>query len=355
MNKSAVPTIDFEPFLIGNHDDRQVVAQAINKACIETGFFAVTGHGVPETRIAELRARAVEFFALPDSEKALVARPPEKISRGWNHVGDRSLAYSMGKETPPDLQESFVMGPVGVPDEPYFRCDRARPFFAPNLWPESQPHLQAAMTEHFGAMGVLARALMQAFALALDLPEEHFDDKIGRHASTLRVIRYPGRVDAATGQRRAGEHTDYGTLTILRGDNLPGGLQVKLRHGDWTDVVRPEGGFICNIGDAMARWTNDRWVSTLHRVGLPPAGGSAEDRISIVFFHNPDYDSEMRCITAPGEAAKYPTESFDAYYVDKVMRGSFGKNDFTAREADAGAKPTAGRLGQTEYNSKHRV
>ena len=342
MNMSAVPTIDFEPFMRGNLDDRRTVAKAIDRACIEIGFFAITGHGVPETKISELRAEAIKFFALPDSEKALVARPPEKISRGWNHIGDRSLAFSMGKETPPDLQESFVMGPVGVPDEPYFTCDRARPFFAPNLWPESRPELRAAMTEHFGAMEVLARALMQAFAMALDLPMEHFDDKIGRHASTLRLIRYPGRVDAATGQRRAGEHTDYGTLTILRCDNLPGGLQVKLRHGDWTDIVRPEGGFICNLGDAMARWTNDRWVSTLHRVGLPPSGAPTEDRYSIVFFHNPDYDSEIRCITAAGEGAKYPTESFDAYYLDKVMRGSFGKSGYASRDADIGTGHAAG-------------
>ncbi len=333
MDDTGVPTIDLDPFLKGAPSDRQAVARAIESACTEVGFFAITGHGLSEDKVSELRAAAVEFFALPDSEKALVERPPERISRGWNGMGDRSLAYSLGEETPPDLQESFVAGPDDVPNEPYFTCDRALPFFAPNRWPQSQPALRAAMTGYFDAMGGLAQALMQAFALALDLPVGFFDDKIDRHASTLRLIRYPGQVHAVPGQRRAGEHTDYGSLTILCGDNLPGGLQVKLRHGDWVDVIRPKGGFICNIGDAMARWTNDRWVSTLHRVGVPPAGAPTEDRISIIFFHNPNYDAEINCITRPGEAAKYPDETLDSYYLDKLMRGSFGKEGFASNQA----------------------
>ncbi|NQU71876.1 MAG: isopenicillin N synthase family oxygenase [Rhodospirillales bacterium] len=325
MAEIAVPTIDFEPFLKGGAADRAAVARAIDVACTEIGFFAITGHGVAEHAIEELRAAAVNFFAQPDADKALVARPADRISRGWNFVGDRSLAYSLGHETPPDLQESFAMGPVGVPDAPYFSCDRARAFFAPNLWPDAQPELRVMMTDYFRVMGSLAHAVMQAFALALGQPQTHFDHMIDRHTSSLRLVRYPGQVEALADQRRAGAHTDYGSLTILRGDNLPGGLQVKLRHGDWTDITRPEGGFVCNIGDAMARWTNDRWVSTLHRVGLPPAGQMAEDRISIVFFHNPNYDAEMSCITADGETAKYPDETFDAYFIDKLNRGSFGK------------------------------
>ena len=336
MSLPLVPTIDFEPFLKGGPKDRMAVAAAIDSACIETGFFAITGHGVGEAEIEEIRAAAVRFFALPEADKQAVARPESRASRGWYPVAERALAYSLGKETPPDLQESFAIGPLDVPDEPYFTCDRAGIFFASNLWPAGRPDLQAAMTGYFRVMEALALAVMQAFAVALGQPADHFDDKFDRHTSSLRLIRYPGRVDAASGQRRAGEHTDYGSLTILRGDNLPGGLQVKLRHGDWTDIVRPEGGFICNIGDAMARWTNDRWVSTLHRVGIPPAGGPAQDRISIVFFHNPNYDAEIRGITAAGEPAKYPTETFDAYYIDKLARGSFGKRDAAAASDSTG-------------------
>ena len=109
MSQPSVPTVDFEPFLKGGVKDRVVVAEAINSACIETGFFAITGHGVKEAEIREIRTAAVRFFALPEADKQAVARPESRVSRGWYPVADRSLAYSLGKETPPDLQESYAI------------------------------------------------------------------------------------------------------------------------------------------------------------------------------------------------------------------------------------------------------
>ena len=86
------------------------MARQIDAACRDTGFFMVTGHGVPADLITKTRQRAIDFFALPDDEKMKVQRPPSKISRGYNWVGDRAIAYSMGEKTPPDIQEAFGFG-----------------------------------------------------------------------------------------------------------------------------------------------------------------------------------------------------------------------------------------------------
>ena len=109
------------------------------------------------------------------------------------------------------------------------------------------------------------------------------------------------------GQLRAGEHTDYGTITILRPENVPGGLQVLDRSGAWLDVRTVPGSYVINIGDAMQYWTNDRWISTLHRVVNPPRdlAGSTR-RQSIVFFHTPNDDALIECLPTCHDAANPP-------------------------------------------------
>lgn len=115
------------------------------------------------------------------------------------------------------------------------------------------------------------------------------------------------------GQLRVGAHSDYGSLTILATEDRPGSLQVCDASGAWSDVPILPGTFVVNIGDLMARWINDRWISTLHRVVNPPDGAGAESRRqSLVFFHNPNYDAQVACnptCLVPGAAPKYPPTS----------------------------------------------
>ena len=130
------------------------------------------------------------------------------------------------------------------------------------------------------------------------LPEQYFEDKFDRHHSSLRVINYPDQAqEPLPGQLRAGAHSDYGFLTILRSESSSGGLQAQHRNGAWIDVPTIAGAFVTNIGDAMMRWTNDRWISTVHRVVNPPATGrQSSRRQSIPFFHNPNIDAVIECL-----------------------------------------------------------
>ncbi len=151
---------------------------------------------------------------------------------------------------------------------------------------------------------------MKLFALALKLPEDFFAEFIDAPVSALRALNYPEQILAPRpGQLRAGAHTDYGSLTILMPQPGSKGREILTPDGRWTPVPPAPGAFVINIGDLMARWTNDRWVSTLHRVANPsPEDGGLSRRQSLAFFHQPNWSAEIACLDAclqPGEKPKY--------------------------------------------------
>ena len=173
---------------------------------------------------------------------------------------------------------------------------------------------------------------MRLFALALKLDERYFDNTIDKNISMMRVLQYPKQTTAPLlGQLRAGAHSDYGSMTILRKElSDDNSLQVKNKAGEWVSVPVIEGSFIVNIGDLMQQWTNDTWTSTLHRVVNPPLDSEAnKDRMSIVFFHQPNYDAVVDCLSScktPDNPAKYePISSGDHLRSKFVKQTTFGK------------------------------
>ena len=167
--------------------------------------------------------------------------------------------------------------------------------------------------EYFLTMAEVSRQLMRMFAVGLGLDIDYFEDKIDKHISMFRVLNYPDQpTEPLPGQLRAGAHSDYGSLTIVRPEDKPGGLQVMTKSGEWFDIPVIPGGLVVNIGDLMAEWTNDRWVSTLHRVVNPPRDVAHDSRrISLVFFHQPNYDAMIECLPTclpPGEQPKHDAD-----------------------------------------------
>ena len=176
------------------------------------------------------------------------------------------------------------------------------------MWPEELPEFQATWTAYYRHMEELAGTLMRIFAMALGMDEHYFDDKIDRHITNFSMLHYPPQdVAPLPGQLRAGAHTDYGSLTIVKPDGAEGGLQVRTKDGGWLDVPHVPGAFVVNLGDLMAEWTNDRWVSTLHRVVNPSrSAGAAARRLSMAFFHQPNYDAVIQCLPTCAEAGRPP-------------------------------------------------
>jgi isopenicillin N synthase-like dioxygenase len=322
MSDNSVPVIDIGPFKTGTAAEKAAVVRQLNAACLETGFFSVLGHGVPESLTRKTRDLSAAFFGLPLDEKSK-SLPAKRAPRGYSPPDSRSLSYTReGVEAPPDLQESYAVGPLDPGAAPAGANPIVTGFFSPNIWPGQPPEFEQTISMYFQSMSGLADTIMQIFASALNLDEAYFADKIDRHPSVLRLTYYPAqKVPPLPGQVRSGEHTDYGSLTILRGDDVPGGLQVQTRDGKWMDVHPVPGSFVCNIGDLMMRWTNDYWVSTPHRVVNPPREFAHHDRISLVFFHMPNHDAVIRGIeNRAGQAVKYPPISCGDYFAAKYLR-----------------------------------
>jgi isopenicillin N synthase-like dioxygenase len=310
---SNIPIIDLSPYLTGDPVGTAALAAAVDQANRDTGFLVVTGHGVPVTLIDSMDAVTRAFFALPLEQKLTVRCAVPERSRGYMPPRSRALAKSLGGQSPPDLVEYFSIGQPEVPaGVPYFGQPAAGVNFWPNDWPQQATVLgqefKATWTAYYQELERLARDLIRVFALALRLDENWFDPFVGRHCSNLFANHYPALTQRPEpGQLRLGAHTDYGSLTLLYQDATPGGLQIS-RDGVWVDAPHVPGAFIVNIGDLMARWTNDRWVSTLHRVQNPADGRYEVPRLSIPFFHQPDYDALIEAIptcTGPGNPPKY--------------------------------------------------
>jgi len=310
MATEHIPLVDlslaFEP-----GPGRDLAVETIAQACRDIGFLIITGHGIPEPVVSSIENSARAFFSLPQKEK-MRSRTTSGF-RGYAPARHDALARSRDVRTPPDLCEFFAVNRFDDP-EAARRAGLRRGrelFFSPNIWPRRPVSFRAAFETYYAAMERLANDLMRLMALALGLDENWFEDKIREHVSNLTVNHYPAlTAPVEPGQLRRGAHSDWGSLTILYHDGLPG-LQVRLPTGDWVDVSADPDSLVVNLGDLMAAWTNDHWVSTLHRVVIPQ--NRRENRLSIAFFHQPAYDALIECLPTcitPGNPPRHrPTTS----------------------------------------------
>ena len=323
-----VPVIDLSSARDGDERDRLLVAKTLGKVCETSGFLAVVGHGVPQATIDEMYRATKEFFALAEETKAaLRSAPNDPLMRGFGRDG--SLAASNVEASVeherdlPDLSQTYTYNRLGEPTAPVLPEGSDPLLTTPNHWPDL-PGFKQAYRAYYAAMQDLALELMRLFALALDLPETWFDGKVDRHMTNLTANYYPAQVvPPKPGQLRKGQHSDWGSLTILYQDDAPGGLQVLDKVGEWVDVPAIEGSFVVNIGDLMAIWTNDRWVSTVHRVVNPAPEQAGRERYSVPFFHQPNYDALIECIptcAGLGNPPRYAPVRSGEYILEKFRR-----------------------------------
>ena len=312
---NAIPVIDFaamqgEPSArLSQRRDRQQVADQLRDACTQVGFFYVKNHGVPQAVIDAAFSEAKRFFALPLSEKMKI-----HISRSANHRGYVPL---LEENTDPaakgDLHEAIDFA-LEVPDtDPDVLAGKK--LYGANVYPSDLPGFRDAIDRYYWELYQLGRKIFQAFALALELPEDYFEDKITKPLAQLRLLHYPPQTGQDQQQIGTGAHSDYECFTILA-QNAIGGLQVLNHAGEWISAVPIPGTFVVNVGDQMARWTNDLFASTVHRA----INRSGQERYSIPYFFGPNYDTLIDVLpscVSPDCPAKYKPVTTGEYIIDR--------------------------------------
>jgi isopenicillin N synthase-like dioxygenase len=318
---ASFPVFDLEAFEVAGAAGRRALGREVDDICRLTGFLAVANHGVAQGVIDDVWSKARAFFDLSFEEKDKARAPYKGYPYGYLGPELEALAKSRNVVTPPDLKESFNGGPAAVP--PGVSDSDALAFcYAPTIWPARPDGFVEAWRAYYAAMEDLAARIMRVFAVALNLPDDYFAGFIDAPVSALRALNYPEQlVSPKPGQLRAGAHTDYGSLTILLPQEGSKGLEIAARDGSWIAVPPIPRAFVINLGDLMQRWTNDRWVSTLHRVVNPsPDDGGMARRRSLAFFHQPNWSAEIKCLEAclaPGETPKYEPVLSGPYLMGK--------------------------------------
>ncbi|MEV6071421.1 2-oxoglutarate and iron-dependent oxygenase domain-containing protein [Nocardia sp. NPDC052001] len=329
-----VPIIDISGFGDGDAAERARIADHIDSAATEVGFMQIVGHGIPEQVCAGLVEAMDTLFGLPMAQKrACIA--PAGVNRGYTAPKTERLSYSLGVYSPDDLFEAFNIG-VQAADFP----DIALPpeHYPANIWPAGQQRLRAQIEDWFTHAAQVARTMTRIFAVALGLPEEFFAPYQDHTMDVFRMNNYqlpPNDAVVEPGQLGMGAHTDYGILTILWADAVRG-LQILDTDGVWHDVTPAPGALLVNLGDLLARWTNDRWISTLHRV-LAPIGedGRLYRRRSAAYFHDGNYDAVIDTLPGCTSPARYAPITVAAHLTQKIAGSrELALNTGAGREAD---------------------
>lgn len=301
---------------------RAAIARAISGACESSGFFTIIGHGVPQDLVHRMYLTTNAFFTLPDTEKDLIGHRPG-VS-GFRRFGG-ATANSLDQETPPDLCEVFSAHVTGElsDQERESLGDYWASWKLANIWPSSPADFQEIWHEYMTAMSRLSGDLMRLFALALGLAEDFFDDKFDEHVSSLTANYYYPQVGTPLpGQIRRGEHSDWGSLTVLYQEDDLGGLQVRQGNDIWRDVPAVPRSFVINIGDLMAFWTGGRWVSTMHRV-VNPERGDTSSRLSVPFFYLPNHDAPIEPMRTFAGSTDQEESTTAGQWISRKMQKTF--------------------------------
>jgi isopenicillin N synthase-like dioxygenase len=303
----AIPLIDVAGHLAGDAESSRKAATQLRWAFENVGFYYLSGHGVPQLLIDRTYKAAARFHAQPMPEKLALKVNEHNI--GYLPISDAAPAQAAAQGRKPSQNEAYFLRRERTPDDPAVIANRR--FHGLNRWPDDLPGFRATTLEYMRTLEALCRRLVPLYALALDLPADFFDACFAEPHMILRMSRYPVIDGEDETVASLVPHTDSGFMTLLPPNPVPG-LSIQLPSGRWLDAPGLDGAFVVNGGDILHRWSNERFLSTPHRV----RNVSGRVRYAIPFFCDPDHDTMIECLPTCRSAAnpaKYPPIRFGDY------------------------------------------
>lgn len=311
----SIPTIHLDD------PDRERLVSSLRSACVDVGFFYLDGHGIADDLLAGVMQQSKKLFDLPVEEKRSLSDPV--MSRGYTAMEEETLDPRNQKKG--DTKEGFYIGKDVPKDSPDYDPSKLS---GPNQWPSPNEspsmsncaEFRIVMNEYRENIHRVGFRLVQMFALAIGLGDEHFFDKAFRDPMvTLRLLHYAKETSQPKeGIFACGAHSDYGMCTLLLTDANPG-LQIFTKDGQWIDVPPRPKSFVVNLGDMLERWTNGLFRSTLHRV---LTSGETE-RYSIPCFYDPHFDTHVKVLDvccSEEKKARYPETTTGQHLLDKYKQ-----------------------------------
>lgn len=294
----TIPIIDFSIYNENQQDSMKTLSTQIEQACSQVGFLALSNSGISSDLLRDVFQLSRTFFNRPLAEKNESAYINADANFGYQSFGMEKLMPG-GQ---PDLKETLTMRDM-------LNNQNSLPF---------DSAANHTLIEFYQQAMNKAYEIMRIFAHSLKLDSDFFVSRHNGVCTTLRMLRYPAVDHAGAAQFGAGEHTDYGMMTLLFQDDV-GGLEVKNKRGEWVSVPANPSNIVINCGDLLQRWTNNRFASTPHRV-LP--NFATRPRYSIALFVDPDPDVIVECLPScikENKPAIYPPTHAGQFIQQKIL------------------------------------
>ena len=323
---SKIPLLDVSALFSDDSAAAEKVCETLRGYLEQIGFLYVAGHNVPQESVENVRAMAKRFFDLPEEQK--LALKIDKNFRGYLPMGGSTIVTSsVAKVSKPNQSKSMMLMHEVAADDP--DAVAGKPLQGPNQWPPQDilPGFRPTVEAYVDQMTTLARKLVRAISVALGMKADALDSYFEKPTTFLRLLHYPTQREE-DGLFGSAPHTDYGFITLLAQDDV-GGLEVKNRAGEWVAAPPIAGTFVMNVGDILARWSNDRFVSTPHRV----INRSGRERYSQPFFFDPSMDhliSAFESCVPAGSTPKYEPVVYRDYLMERIDKNYHYRKDLAA-------------------------